>query len=489
MPLVSLLDLEKSLKLNHLLNNSNNNSTNGVNNSNNTNTNGLFYSNLSNELLKNLVANNKPLANLAFANQNQQSTNTSTSVAAAAAAALLNAGNLALSLNLANSNSNDNNANNQANNVNKQINYSRYKTELCRQFSENGECKYGDKCQFAHGFNDLKDINRHPKYKTELCKTFHSKGFCPYGPRCHFIHEINEKLDNLPCALKNEKSNTNSSSNELSVINEANVNALKQLKLNSNGYDKKLDEIQSHLASTLFSTDELFEDHLRLQQSIANTEGNQLSPVVSTDSSSSSTSHRSSSSSLSHLSLTSPKFNDLNKVGFLNQAQQMSLNETLNEQAAKLLLCNSIVTAAAIQQYQQDKDDVFGTFNGLSPETSLPSSPAPVRTRSNTSSTSSTFSSGSSTTSFNWMRQTPLRQQQPQSNNMLSNGGNIFDFMPSAIEQLTNGHHNQHHNQITPEKLLLINSAKQRQSASDFLQLNSEKIESNKILSNHQIIW
>jgi hypothetical protein len=77
--------------------------------------------------------------------------------------------------------------------LNKQINYSRYKTELCRQFSENGECKYGDKCQFAHGINDLKDVNRHPKYKTDYCKTFHSKGFCPYGPRCHFIHEFYEK--------------------------------------------------------------------------------------------------------------------------------------------------------------------------------------------------------------------------------------------------------------------------------------------------------
>jgi hypothetical protein len=454
----------------------------------------LFYSNLSNELLKNLVANNKPLVNLTFGNQNQQSTSTNTSVAAAAAAALLNASNLALSLNLNSNNNNGNNANNQANNVNKQINYSRYKTELCRQFSENGECKYGDKCQFAHGFNDLKDINRHPKYKTDLCKTFHSKGFCPYGPRCHFIHDINEKLDSLPCALKNDKSSTNSStasSNELSIMNEANANTLKQLKLNSNGYDKKLDEIQSHLASTLFSTDDLFEEHLRLQQNIASTEGTQLSPVVSTASSSSSTSHRSSSSSLSHLSLTSPKLNDLNKVGFLSQAQQLSLNDTLNEQAAKLLLCNSIATTAAIQHYQQDKDDVFGAFNGLSPETSLPSSPAPVRTRSNTSSTSSTFSSGSSTTSFNWVRQTPLKQhqQQQQSNNMLSNGGNIFDFMPSAIEQLTNSHHNHHHNQMTPEKLSLINSAKQRQSAADFLQLNSEKLESNKILGNHQIIW
>jgi 23S rRNA U2552 (ribose-2'-O)-methylase RlmE/FtsJ len=47
-----------------------------------------------------------------------------------------------------------------ANNSNKQINFSRYKTELCRQFSENGECKYGDKCQFAHGVADLKDVNK-----------------------------------------------------------------------------------------------------------------------------------------------------------------------------------------------------------------------------------------------------------------------------------------------------------------------------------------
>ncbi|RMZ98980.1 zinc finger C3H1 type-like 1, partial [Brachionus plicatilis] len=74
----------------------------------------------------------------------------------------------------------------------KQTSYSRYKTELCRQFSENGQCKYGDKCQFAHGPQELKDVKRHPKYKTDFCKTFHSKGFCPYGPRCHFIHELAE---------------------------------------------------------------------------------------------------------------------------------------------------------------------------------------------------------------------------------------------------------------------------------------------------------
>lgn len=68
----------------------------------------------------------------------------------------------------------------------------RYKTEMCRTFSENGSCRYGDKCQFAHGIADLRTVSRHPKYKTDLCRTFHSTGFCPYGTRCHFIHAMNE---------------------------------------------------------------------------------------------------------------------------------------------------------------------------------------------------------------------------------------------------------------------------------------------------------
>lgn len=81
---------------------------------------------------------------------------------------------------------------NQKNNA---VNSSRYKTELCRPFEESGHCKYADKCQFAHGAHELRNLSRHPKYKTELCRTFHSKGFCPYGPRCNFIH--NEDLRRL----------------------------------------------------------------------------------------------------------------------------------------------------------------------------------------------------------------------------------------------------------------------------------------------------
>jgi hypothetical protein len=71
---------------------------------------------------------------------------------------------------------------------------SRYKTELCRPFEENGKCKYGDKCQFAHGKHEVRHLVRHPKYKTELCRTYHTSGFCPYGPRCHFIHNQDDLI-------------------------------------------------------------------------------------------------------------------------------------------------------------------------------------------------------------------------------------------------------------------------------------------------------
>ncbi|KAM3875511.1 uncharacterized protein ACN63O_000597 [Diretmus argenteus] len=72
----------------------------------------------------------------------------------------------------------------------------RYKTELCRGYQESGSCKYGNKCQFAHGEAELRGLYRHPKYKTEPCRTFYNFGYCPYGMRCHFLHE--EKISGGP---------------------------------------------------------------------------------------------------------------------------------------------------------------------------------------------------------------------------------------------------------------------------------------------------
>jgi hypothetical protein len=77
----------------------------------------------------------------------------------------------------------------------------RYKTELCRSFEETRACRYGSKCQFAHGVRELREMPRHPKYKTELCKNFHARGACPYGVRCRFIHDELDHDRHLVAAL------------------------------------------------------------------------------------------------------------------------------------------------------------------------------------------------------------------------------------------------------------------------------------------------
>jgi len=71
-----------------------------------------------------------------------------------------------------------------------------YKTELCRSFVDTGLCRYGSKCQFAHGAHELRPLSRHPKYKTEVCKNFATTGQCPYGARCRFIHPGAVRLGN-----------------------------------------------------------------------------------------------------------------------------------------------------------------------------------------------------------------------------------------------------------------------------------------------------
>jgi hypothetical protein len=64
----------------------------------------------------------------------------------------------------------------------------RYKTELCRNWVElKGRCRYGEKCQFAHGEEELRLPVRHPKYKTEICKNWLNK-CCRYGHKCSFVH-------------------------------------------------------------------------------------------------------------------------------------------------------------------------------------------------------------------------------------------------------------------------------------------------------------
>jgi hypothetical protein len=94
-----------------------------------------------------------------------------------------------------------------------------YKTELCRSFEETGACRYGLKCQFAHGKDELRPVLRHPKYKTEICRTFHSTGSCPYGKRCRFIHQSPDEgnmsaINVIPWSRISESGDSDSSSGD-----------------------------------------------------------------------------------------------------------------------------------------------------------------------------------------------------------------------------------------------------------------------------------
>lgn len=74
----------------------------------------------------------------------------------------------------------------------------KFKTELCVKFTSTGFCRYGNKCRFAHGKDQLfNKSSYHPKYRKTDCLTFHTVGFCNYGQRCHFRHNENIKLSTL----------------------------------------------------------------------------------------------------------------------------------------------------------------------------------------------------------------------------------------------------------------------------------------------------
>ncbi|KAG2732118.1 hypothetical protein G9P44_004535 [Scheffersomyces stipitis] len=69
-----------------------------------------------------------------------------------------------------------------------QVNTQLYKTELCVSFMKMGICPYGNKCQFAHGENELKTVERPPKWRSKPCANWAKLGSCRYGNRCCFKH-------------------------------------------------------------------------------------------------------------------------------------------------------------------------------------------------------------------------------------------------------------------------------------------------------------
>ena len=94
----------------------------------------------------------------------------------------------------------------------------RYKTTLCKKYLQSQSCPYGDKCQFAHGEQELRHFNGQQQnmmyalgmnsknqnnllnYKIVKCKNWEKDKTCKYGAHCTFAHgdeEIRNKADNL----------------------------------------------------------------------------------------------------------------------------------------------------------------------------------------------------------------------------------------------------------------------------------------------------
>ena len=95
----------------------------------------------------------------------------------------------------------------------------RYKTSLCKHYATPQGCGYGDKCQFAHGFAELRTTSNSPvnptmsmnpfndkaqsniiNYKIVKCKNWELNKTCRYGNKCTFAHgdeELRKKEDNM----------------------------------------------------------------------------------------------------------------------------------------------------------------------------------------------------------------------------------------------------------------------------------------------------
>ncbi len=85
-------------------------------------------------------------------------------------------------------------------------NPSKYKTIPCRHYNSPGGCNLGDKCNFAHGNEDLRPGGKTPlvkntkkspnllKFKTQPCKYYQpgKEGSCRYGSQCVFAHGDSE---------------------------------------------------------------------------------------------------------------------------------------------------------------------------------------------------------------------------------------------------------------------------------------------------------
>lgn len=73
------------------------------------------------------------------------------------------------------------------------------KSELCIDFINTRKCKFGEKCFFAHGLENLKTNKKTTIKSMAECKSYKEIGFCPYGKDCGLIHKENQSESSFSC--------------------------------------------------------------------------------------------------------------------------------------------------------------------------------------------------------------------------------------------------------------------------------------------------
>lgn len=85
----------------------------------------------------------------------------------------------------------------------------KFKTQMCKHYIDDNECPLKQFCQFAHGPEDLRQPNDplpknfgksalgavHSNFKTEPCKNWTQTGECKFGEGCSFYHSDTDKRD------------------------------------------------------------------------------------------------------------------------------------------------------------------------------------------------------------------------------------------------------------------------------------------------------
>ena len=130
----------------------------------------------------------------------------------------------------------------------------KYKTELCKYYEINGYCKFGDRCAYAHGKENLRSkITNSSAYRTKKCFQFFEQGYCPYGSRCQFAHQLTTNIINNPSDRKMSYTKTLETISKLEnvenikkLISKSRLTIFKEISDNENSIENcLLDDIKS----------------------------------------------------------------------------------------------------------------------------------------------------------------------------------------------------------------------------------------------------